>query len=108
MRRWAHDQEAYQTRGQAAHHLSDPLLGTSARKAAGVVAHFYENYFGYVQGRLTADFNITPPPPYHIKEGIDHVLGGTLLRFCNKYYPQSKGTAIEATVLVALADICPC
>lgn len=47
-------------------------------KAAWVVANLHEKYFRYVQGRLTADFNITPPP-YHMKEGIDHVLRGTLL-----------------------------
>lgn len=74
-------------------------------EAAWVVAHFYEKNLGYVQGRLAADFNITPPPPYLIKEGIEHVLGGTLLRFNNKYYRQCKGTAIGASVSVAVAEI---
>ncbi|ROT62518.1 hypothetical protein C7M84_019632 [Penaeus vannamei] len=74
-------------------------------EAAWVVANFYEKNYGYVQGRLAADFNITPPPPYLIKEGIDHVLRGTLLRFDNKFYRQCKGTAIGASVSVALAEI---
>ncbi|ROT62579.1 hypothetical protein C7M84_019564 [Penaeus vannamei] len=52
-------------------------------EAAYVVANFYEQNFSYVEERLFSDFNMAAPPPYLIKEGIDHVLGGTLLRFNN-------------------------
>lgn len=48
-------------------------------EAAWVVANFYEKNNGHVQGRLVADFNLTPQYLYLIKEGIDHVLRGTLL-----------------------------
>lgn len=74
-------------------------------EAAWVVSHFYEKNFGYVQGRLRHDFNIQAPPPYLIKEGIDHVLNGTLLRYDHGYYRQNKGTAIGASVSVAIAEI---
>ena len=74
-------------------------------EAAWVVANFYEKNFGYVQGRLMQDFNIQAPPPYLIKEGIDHVLNGTLLRYDNGFYRQNKGTAIGASVSVAIAEI---
>lgn len=74
-------------------------------EAAWVVSHFYEKNFGYVQGRLMHDFNIQAPPPYLIKEGIDHVLNGTLLRYDHGYYRQNKGTAIGASVSVAIAEI---
>ena len=74
-------------------------------EAAYIVANFYEQNFSYVEERLFSDFNMAAPPPYLIKEGIDHVLGGTLLRFNNKFYRQGKGTAIGASVSVAVAEI---
>jgi len=74
-------------------------------EAAWVVANFYEKNFGYVQGRLKDLYNITAPPPYLIQEGIEHILSGTLLRFDNKFYQQMKGTAIGASVSVAVAEI---
>nr|XP_027233447.1 uncharacterized protein LOC113824880 [Penaeus vannamei] len=70
-------------------------------EAAYVVANFYEQNFSYVEERLFSDFNMAAPPPYLIKEGIDHVLGGTLLRFNNRFFRQGKGTAIGASVSVA-------
>ncbi|XP_047468584.1 uncharacterized protein LOC125024855, partial [Penaeus chinensis] len=74
-------------------------------EAAWVVANFYEKNFGYIQGRLKELYNITAPPPYLIQEGIKHILSGTLLRFDSKYYQQMKGTAIGASVSVAVAEI---
>jgi len=74
-------------------------------EAAYVVANFYEQNFSYVEERLFSDFNMAAPPPYLIKEGIDHVLGGTLLRFNNRFFRQGKGTAIGASVSVAVAEI---
>ncbi|ROT60941.1 hypothetical protein C7M84_021385 [Penaeus vannamei] len=74
-------------------------------EAAYVVANFYEQNFSYVEERLFSDFNMAAPPPYLIKEGIDHVLGGTLLRFNNRFFRQGKGTAIGASVSVAALRI---
>ncbi|XP_037774196.1 uncharacterized protein LOC119570599 [Penaeus monodon] len=74
-------------------------------EASWIVANFYERNFAYVKERLRTDFNIIAPPPYLIKEGIDHVLQGTLLRFNNHFYNQGKGTAIGASVSVAIAEI---
>jgi len=74
-------------------------------EAAWVVANFYEKNLGYVQGRLKELYNITAPPPYLIQEGITHILSGTLLKFDNKCYQQMKGTAIGASVSVAVAEI---
>lgn len=74
-------------------------------EAAFVVANFYEQNFSYVEERLYQDYNMAAPPPYLIKEGIDHVLTGTLLRFNNSFYRQGKGTAIGASVSVAVAEI---
>jgi len=74
-------------------------------EAAWVVSNFYEKNMGYVQGRLMHEFNIQAPPPYLIKEGIDHVLNGTLLRYDHGFYRQNKGTAIGASVSVAIAEI---
>ncbi|XP_063616051.1 uncharacterized protein LOC134789349 [Penaeus indicus] len=74
-------------------------------EASWIVANFYEKNFAYVKERLKAEHNMIAPPPYLIKEGIDHVLQGTLLRFNNHFYNQGKGTAIGASVSVAIAEI---
>ncbi|XP_069974216.1 uncharacterized protein [Penaeus vannamei] len=74
-------------------------------EASFVVANFYEKNFAYVKEKLKTDYNIIAPPPYLIKEGIDHVLQGTLLRFNEHFYNQGKGTAIGASVSVAIAEI---
>ncbi|XP_063614257.1 uncharacterized protein LOC134787425 [Penaeus indicus] len=74
-------------------------------EASWIVANFYEKNFAYVKERLKAEYNMIAPPPYLIKEGIDHVLQGTLLRFNNHFYNQGKGTAIGASVSVAIAEI---
>ncbi|XP_042859141.1 uncharacterized protein LOC122245261 [Penaeus japonicus] len=74
-------------------------------EASWVVANFYERHYPYVKEKLKTDYNMIAPPPYLIKEGIDHVLQGTLLRFNNNFYRQGKGTAIGASVSVAIAEI---
>jgi len=74
-------------------------------EASWVVANFYEKNFAFVKEKLKMEYNIIAPPPYLIKEGIDHVLQGTLLRFNNHFYNQGKGTAIGASVSVAIAEI---
>ncbi|ROT62573.1 hypothetical protein C7M84_019558 [Penaeus vannamei] len=81
------------------------LYPSIPEEAAYVVANFYEQNFSYVEERLFSDFNMAAPPPYLIKEGIDHVLGGTLLRFNNRFFRQGKGTAIGASVSVAALRI---
>lgn len=77
----------------------------SQEEAAGVVANFYEKNLGYVKGRLMDFYNITAPPPYLVREGIEHISKGTLLKFDNDCYLQMKGTAIGASVSVAVAEI---
>lgn len=74
-------------------------------EAAGVVANFYEKNLGYVKGRLMDFYNITAPPPYLVREGIEHILKETLLKFENDCYLQMKGTTIGASVSVAVAEI---
>ncbi|XP_037773523.1 uncharacterized protein LOC119569432 [Penaeus monodon] len=78
---------------------------TPKEEASWVVANFYEKNFAFVKEKLKMEYNIIAPPPYLIKEGIDHVLQGTLLRFNNHFYNQGKGTAIGASVSVAIAEI---
>ncbi|XP_063604268.1 uncharacterized protein LOC134779871 [Penaeus indicus] len=85
--------------------LSGCNAPTRPEEASWIVANFYEKNFAYVKERLKADYNILAPPPYLIKDGIDHVLQGTLLRFNNQFYNQGKGTAIGASVSVAIAEI---
>ncbi|XP_063616062.1 uncharacterized protein LOC134789361 [Penaeus indicus] len=85
--------------------LSGCNAPTRPEEASWIVANFYEKNFAYVKERLKAEHNMIAPPPYLIKEGIDHVLQGTLLRFNNHFYNQGKGTAIGASVSVAIAEI---
>lgn len=74
-------------------------------EAAETVAEFYEDNLEEIRTDLALLGIRTPPSRALVKDSLLHIMEDTILKFDNKVYRQKTGTAIGASVSVAVAEI---